>query len=136
MKKIFLSLIAVFSIIAILALIALTYCKPKETEKHGDSFNVSLYTNSSALINWNYKLSKVGIVEVSYNYDNSGCDPQADGCGGQRIYTVTALKPGKVKLTFECANAGMCEPMEDMVYEITVNDDLSISETHNVVEDE
>ncbi len=127
MKKIFLSLIA------IIAVISLTGCKIKE--KHGDSFEVSLYTNSSARINWDYKLSKDDIVEVSYNYDDSGCDPKAVGCGGQGIYTITALKPGKVKLTFECANDGMCEPMENLVYEITVNDDLAISETHNEEED-
>lgn len=127
-KKIFLSLIAVF------AIIGMTGCKTKVSEKHGESFEVSLYTNSSARINWNYKLSKDDIVEVSYNYDNSGCDPQASGCGGQGIYTITALKPGKVKLTFECA--GMCEPLKNTVYEITVKDDLSISETHNEVEDE
>ena len=120
----------VLSLLAIITVISLTGCKTKQKEKHGDSFEVSLYTNSSALINWNYKLSKDGIVDVSSVYDNSSCDTQADGCGGKTIYTVTALTPGSVKLTFECANGDMCEPLKNTVYEITVNDDLSISETH------
>ena len=124
----------VLSLLAIITVISLTGCKTKVKENHGDSFMVSLYTNRSALIDWNYKLSKDDIVEISYIYDTSGCDPQADGCGGHGIYTIRALTPGKVKLTFECANNGMCEPMENLVYEITVYDDLSISETHNVVE--
>lgn len=122
MKKIFLSLLTIFTIIGI------TGCKTKE--EHIDSFTVSLYTNRSAQIDWNYKLSKDDIVDVSYAYDNSNCDPKADGCGGTAIYTITALKPGSVKLTFECANGDMCEPLKNTVYEITVNDDLSISETH------
>ena len=128
MKKYFFSLVVVFVIIGI------TGCKTKE--KHGDSFEGSLYTNSSARINWNYKLSKEDIVSVSYDYDDSGCSKDAVGCGGQGIYTITALKPGKVKLTFECAHDSLCDPMEDLIYEITVNDDLSISETHNVSENE
>ena len=126
----------VLSLLAIITVFSLTGCKTKTKEEHIDSFSVSLYTNRSAQIDWNYKLSKDDIVKVSYIYDTSGCDSKAVGCGGHGIYTITALKPGKVKLTFECANEGMCEPMENLVYEITVNDDLSISETHNVAEDE
>lgn len=123
-KKIFLS------IIVGLTIIGMTGCKTKK----GESFKVSLVENSSARIDWDYKLSEEGIVDVSYSYDNSKCEPNTVGCGGTAIYTITALKPGKVKLTFECA--GMCEPLKNTVYEITVKDDLSISETHNEVEDE
>ena len=127
MKKIFLCVLALF------AIIGMTGCKTKE--EHIDSFTVSLYTNRSAQIDWNYKLSKDDIVKVSYIYDTSGCDSKANGCGGHGMYTITALKPGSGKLTFECANGDMCEPLKNTVYEITVNDDLSISETHYEVED-
>lgn len=123
MKKIFLSLLVLF------AIIGMTGCKTKK----GESFKVSLVKNSSARIDWDYKLSQEGIVDVSYSYDNSKCESNASGCGGTAIYTITALKPGKVELTFECA--GICEPLKNTVYEITVNDDLSISETHSEVEE-
>lgn len=119
MKKIVLSLIALFVIIGI------TGCKTKIQDEHGDSFEFSLYTNSSAKLNWNYKLSEEGIVDVSYKYDSSGCDKDSDGCGGQGIYTITALRPGKVTLSFECQDYN-----DTAIYEITVNDDLSILETH------
>lgn len=119
----------ILCLIAIFAIMGITGCK--KNEKHDNSFEVSLYTNSSAQITWKYKLSEDDIVDVSYKYDNSGCDSQALGCGGQGRYTIKALNPGKVKLTFECT--GICMDMENMVYEITVDDDLKISETHHAI---
>lgn len=125
----------ILSFIVVILIIGLTGCKLGTNKKKGDSFEVSLYKNSSARVDWNYKLSEEDIVDVKYTYDNSGCAPDAEGCGGQAIYTVTALKPGKVELIFECSNKGMC-PMDKITYEITVNDDLSISETHNEINNE
>ena len=130
MKKIFLS------IVAILVIIGVVGCKSKVTKEYGESFEVSLYKNSSARIDWKYELSKEGIVDVSYVYDNSSCDPKASGCGGTLKYTIKALKPGEVKLTFKCATKGMCEPKNDIVYKIIVKDDLSIVETHNIDDEE
>ncbi len=123
MKKIFLSLLTIFTIIT------LTGCKTKE--EHGKSFEFSLYSNSSTGYFWDYELSKDGIVDVSYEYDDSGCAKNVVGCGGQNVYTVKALKPGKVKLSLIYS---FFEPdkydKETAIYEITVNEDLTISETH------
>ena len=109
------------SLIVVLMCFGLGGCGSKNEEQSGESFSVSLYTNSSAKITWDYELSEDGIVDISSEYDDSGCDADAAGCGGQEIYTITAQKPGNVTLSFTSSEN------ETAIYEITVNEDLTIS---------
>lgn len=122
MKKIFLNLILVF------AIMIMTGCK---TKKNDNSFEFKLASNASTGYSWNYELSKEGIVDVSYVYDDSNCNKNVVGCGGQNVYTVKALKPGKVKLSLTYSFVGTeAKDNKTATYVITVNDDLTVSETH------
>ena len=121
MKKIFLNLILVF------AIMIMTGCKTKKV----DTFKFKLASNASTGYSWDYELSKEEIVDVSYVYDDSNCNKNVVGCGGQNVYTVKALKPGKVKLSLTYSFVGTdAKDNKTATYEITVNDDLTISETH------
>lgn len=123
MKKI------LFSVIVVLLCITATAC---ESKKGSESLKISLYSNSSTGYSWSYTVSDEDIISISRSYDNSGCPEDVEGCGGQDVYTIKGLKPGKVTLTMEYKFAVEGEgETETAIYEITVNDDLSISETHH-----
>ena len=123
-----------FLLIIIFICVCLVGCgTKKETEKHGNSFEISLYENASSGYSWSYDTNNDDIISISQSYDDSACEPNSDGCGGQRIYTVKALKPGKVTLNLEYAY--FVDPKETTynktaVYEIVVDDDLNITESH------
>lgn len=124
-KKIFLSILAIFMIAS------MTGCKTKKQEEHNNIFEISLMDNSSTGYSWKYELSEEGIIDVTYGSDYSKCPKENEGCTGRRVYTIKALKPGKVKLSLTYS---FVEPdkykKKTAIYEITVNDDLTISETH------
>ena len=124
MKKIILSLLIV------LLCVFTVGCN---NNRENDSFEISLYSNSSTGYSWSEKLSEEGIVEISSRYDNSGCAEGVAGCGGQKIYTVKALKPGKVTLTLTYQ---FVDPDKDRdklfaIYNITVDKNLKITEEHS-----
>ena len=124
MKKNLLSL----SLILVFAIMIMTGCK---TKKNDNSFEFKLASNASTGYSWDYELSKEGIVDVSYVYDDLNCKKDVVGCGGYNIYTVKALKPGKVKLSLIYSFVGTdAKDNKTATYEITVNDDLTRSETH------
>ena len=123
-------------LITILTTFCLVGCKAgkeiEKNEKKEKSFEISLYENGSTGYNWSYNVDKEGIVEISSNYDNSGCDQDSDGCGGQRIYTIKALKSGKTTLTLKYSRFNDSDnPDKTAIYEITVDKDLNITETHH-----
>lgn len=120
-------------ICGVLLLGIVTGCGDKKKEdKEGDSFKISLYSNSSTGYSWSYTVSNEGIIDISESYDDSNCPPENEGCGGQQVYKVKALKPGKTTISLKYS---FVEPderdYETAIYEITVNDDLSITETHS-----
>ena len=116
-------------IIALVCLILIGCQKNKETNKH---LKISLYSNPSTGYRWTYNIDKQDIIDISKKYDNSNCSPKAEGCGGKEIYTIKGLKPGKVTLTLIYSFIEKDKyPSKTATYEITVNDDLSITETHD-----
>ena len=131
-------LIITLVILVVIALVILGFVSFKGTKKvssktEGSTLTFSLDSNSSTGYNWKEKVDKKGIIDVSYKYDNSGCPPDVVGCGGKRVYTVKALKPGKVKLTltYSFGDGKNLKEKETAIYEIIVTDDLKISESHS-----
>ena len=124
MKKI------IFSLLIVLLCVFTAGCN---NNRENDSFEIPLYSNSSTGYSWSEELSEEGIVEISSRYDNSGCDEGVAGCGGEKIYTVKALKPGKVTLTLTYQ---FVDPDKDRdklfaIYNITVDKNLNITEEHS-----
>lgn len=115
-------------LIILLTLFTLSGCKDKKDDKK--SFTVTLESNASARRSWNYNLSDEGIVKILISSDKSHCEPDSYGCGTKILYKVTALKPGNVTLTFERKDR---DYNDKIIYDIIVDDDLSISETHKTV---
>lgn len=115
-------------IITILFCISITACKSK---KENQNLEVSLYSNSSTGYEWSYTVSDENIISISSYYDDSNCEKNVVGCGGNNVYIIKGLKPGKVTLSMEYKFVVDGEgETETAIYEITVNDDLSINETH------
>lgn len=110
-------------ILLIIILIIMTGCK-----QNVEGYIIKLYSNPSTGYSWEYTLSDENIIEVSYIYDDSNCAKNIVGCGGQNIYTIKPLKPGKVKL--ELVYKSVNNDKIEATYEITVNEDMSITETH------
>lgn len=117
-------------LIILLTLFTLSGCKKDDKKDDKKSFTVTLESNASARRSWDYNLSDDGIVKILISSDKSECRPGVDGCGTKELYKVTALKPGNVTLTFERKDI---DYNEKIIYDIIVNDDLSISETHKTV---
>ena len=111
--------------IVILICFILVGCKDKKNLK------ISLYSNGSTGYKWTYQVDKNDIIDISMKYDDSGCPPKTAGCGGHEIYTIKGIKPGKVTLSFDYSFITPDKyPSKTAIYEITVNNDLSIKETH------
>lgn len=133
MKK---KIIIILIILVVLIAIGFMFFKGNNkgsSKTEGSTFTFSLDSNSSTGYSWKEKVSTEGIIDVSHEYDNSGCPPDAVGCGGKNVYTVKALKPGRVKLTMTYSfGDGINKKTEKTaIYRITVTDDLKISETHS-----
>lgn len=121
-----------FSIMAVLLCITMTGCGGKKEQNDSNRLKISLYSNASTGYSWSYTVSNEDIISISKYYDNSGCAKDVVGCGGNDVFTIKGLKPGKVTLSMKYAFVDPDErETKTAIYEITVNDDLSISETHS-----
>ena len=101
-----------------------------EAELVGDSLDIKLETNSSTGYSWTYDLAGDDIVILSNTYEEGKNCEGLDGCAGYEIYTVTALKPGNITLTLTYANINN-EILYENKYDITIDKDLKIQETHS-----
>ena len=102
-------------------------------KKDGSTFEISLDENASTGYQWKKKIKKNGIVDLTFKSDYSNCEKNVDGCSGKRIYTLKALKSGTVRLTltYSFINDNTNKTTKTAIYEIKVDDDLNISETHS-----
>ena len=125
MKKFFILLITLLTCTCIVGCSFITLPKQK-----GKTFTISLYDNSSTGYAWTYKISKKNIVNIKEKSDYSNCGNMI-GCGGKKIYTIKALKPGNIKLSLKYSFSGDKDrPYETATYLITVDRDLNIKESH------
>ncbi len=128
-KKIILILIAIFTCICLVG------CETKKDEDNKENtentLKISLYDNSSTGYVWSYNVSENDIIEISESSDYSNCDPEAAGCGGKKIYTIKALKPGKTTLSLDYTSIANGKTDKIAIYEITVDQKLNITETHS-----
>lgn len=116
-------------LISIFLLVLLTGCSSK---KEGKILKIELYENSSTGYNWTKEINKPDIIEIKESSDYSNCPDDVVGCGGKRIYEIKGLKEGKVILTLNYSFLGRMEnDVETAVYEITVDKNLNITETHS-----
>lgn len=105
--------------------------KKEEQKKLGESFEIKLDSNSSTGYNWTYDVVGDDAVVLSYKYeDGEGCEDRV-GCGGYEIYTVTASSKGKVNIKFTYARPNDDTDSLEANYEVTVDKDLKIKETHS-----
>ena len=118
-------------LILLMVIIVLTLTACGKNNAKTDKLEISLYSNSSTGYSWSYDVSQEGIINILESYDDSNCPKDVVGCGGEVIYTVTGLKPGKVTLSLEYKFVDGSRMEYNAIYEITVNDDLSISEEHS-----
>lgn len=105
-----------------------------KSNNHNRTLKIRLDGVGTSSYDWFYELNKEDIVNVQLSYDNSKCKPGYDGCGPDYIYTITPLKQGEVTLTFKqksIINQDEDDINKTIVYNITVNSDLSINETHH-----
>lgn len=126
MKKIILSILC-FAIIVIL-----TGCKNniKEEPSTNNTLKISLDSNPSTGYNWKYEVDNDDIITIKQSYDNSECPEDVDGCGGQEIFLINGVKQGKATMNLKYCFLDTDECYRAVAYEITVDEDLSISEKH------
>ncbi len=118
-------------IIYLLLLLSVVLVGCSSKNKSAESFEISLYDNSSTGYYWSYDIDNKGIVDIAESSDYSKCPSDVDGCGGEKIYKVKALKSGKVRLSLEYKSSAHSDyETKTAVYDITVNKDLSITESH------
>ena len=133
MKKKIIIVLIVLAVLIAIGFMVFKINKKGSSKTEGATFTFSLDSNSSTGYSWKEKVSVKGIIDVSHEYDNSGCPPDVVGCGGKNVYTVKALKPGRVKLTmtYSFGDGNNQKTEKTAIYKITVTDDLKISETHS-----
>lgn len=91
---------------------------------------INLYSNSSTGYEWTYKVSNEDIIKISKSY-KTNCPSDVSGCGGENVYTIKPLKEGKTTITFKYARSWEQSEYDlDAIYEIEVDKDLNINETH------
>ena len=121
------TLIVIIAIV-ILFLVAIFILLPMGKKKK-DTLTIKFPDNGSTGYSWKYVVDKEGMVEVSSEKDYSNCPKDVDGCGGTIIFTVKALKEGKATVTFNLTSPSN-EIDRTVIYDLTIHDDLGISETH------
>ena len=120
MKK-FLIIIPIL-IIIIIGIIFITDCD--DTPR----YTIELDSNPSTGYDWHYEITNQ-IVDIERFYDDSNCKEGILGCGGKTIYTLTPLKKGTTTIDFKyCRNYQ--EPCIKATYEINIDKNLNITETH------
>lgn len=88
---------------------------------------IKLYDNSSTGYKWKTKVSNKGIVNIESYSDYSNCPRDVDGCGGEKIFTISSVQPGHTTVEFQYV--GPDEEIDKIiVYEIIVDDKYTIHE--------
>ena len=119
---------ALFNICVLIIVGVLLFIFLKE-DTNDYTLKITFSDNASTGYQWKYVLSKEDIVEITSKTDYSNCPKDVDGCGGKITFTVTPLKEGEVTINFNLTSHSD-EVDETVIYNIKVDNNLKISETH------
>ena len=125
MKK-YLSLLVVLSLVVVL--VGCNKSDSKNGSTTGKSVRLEFSSNSSAGETPYIEESPEGIVSIKSESDQSKCEGRA-GCSFSTYYTITGVKEGKTTVTFINKHVHG-NILRKVVYNITVDKDLNITETH------
>ena len=87
--------------------------------KKGETHKINLAANYNTGCAWKFEESKKGIVKITSDFVPN----KDDELSGTEVFSVTAVKPGKVTVTFLYTDAGG-NALSDAVYEFTVDASL------------
>ena len=105
---------------------------PNNTVVAGDKLDIKLDANPSTGYEWTYEVAGDDVIVLESRFEEDKDCKGLDGCGGKEIYTVSSVAAGNVKIKFIYARPESGDPYNLVAeYDITINDDLVISETHS-----
>lgn len=121
MKKIFLLCLSLFTVILF------SSCESTKVENVGADKNQSnvilLKGNPSTGYDWEYSESKTGIIEISLTQQYLG-DDNIVGAPSLYRYELSAVKDGKLTLTFEYKRSWEKKAIEKIKYSVEVKDSV------------
>lgn len=91
---------------------------------------MKLHNNDSTGYKWEYEVSDETIIKIETNYEDER-EEKVERCSGFDVHKITPLKEGKTTITFIFSHLNEDEPSYDATYEITVDKNFNISETHS-----
>ena len=130
-----------FSVLLVCIFI-LTGCGKKDKKKNttkkedtkfvvGDTLDIKLDSNPSTGYEWSYEMTGDDIIVIANRYEEDINCSELDGCSGKEIYTISSVGEGKVNLKFIYYRPESSDPYTLVAdYEITIDNNLKISETH------
>ena len=118
----------IFSFILIMLLVVtISGCGKKG--KKVESIRYEFNHNSSAAEKVIIEESKEGIVSIEEESDRKNCSKR-DGCSFTTYYNIKGIKQGSTKVTFIKKRLTDGKVLKKRIYNITVDKDLKITETH------
>ena len=120
----------IFSFIVILLLcITLSGCGCSKKNKKLDSIRYEFNHNSSAAEKVIIEQSKECIVQIEEETNKKDCSKK-EGCTFTTYYNIKGIKKGNTKVTFIKKRLTDGKVLKKRIYNITVDKDLKITETH------
>ena len=120
----------IFSFIVILLLcITLSGCGCSKKNKKLDSIRYEFNHNSSAAEKVIIEQSREGIVQIEEETNKKDCSKK-EGCKFTTYYNIKGIKKCNTKVTFIKKRLTDVKVLKKRIYNITVDKDLKITETH------
>ena len=89
--------------------------------------SIALDYNAGTGYEWQCAMDPEGVLDlVSQDTNDLAKDKEMTGGPLQDVFTLRALKPGEVTVTFNLVRSWEGEPAETQVYTFTVTDDLKM----------
>lgn len=116
------------SLLIIICLVLVCGCTKDENKE----LIIKLNANPTTGYSWVYEIEENDIIKIEDEYSqNENCAKEAVGCGGTQTLKITPLKEGKVILYLTYKRSWEeTEYDKTATYEITVDKNLKISESH------
>ena len=91
-----------------------------------NSFSISIDENPTTGYRWSQKIADEGIVKLAkddYNAPQSGLV----GAGGTRVFTYTAVAPGKTTILLNYERSWEGNPIKTLTVSVEVAEDLTVT---------